>query len=117
MAAMDASSTTLKPGQAVRIRNPPAGDTFAKFRDRDGVIEYELPGEDDSWVVAVLRRKNERASGHVVRTPENDFEFIPVPGKDLEVITTEARVPNYHPSARIWAPEDDSDLAEKGVPL
>ena len=54
MAAMETSSTTLKPGQAVRIRNPPAGDTFAKFRDRDGVIEYELPGEDDSWVVAVL---------------------------------------------------------------
>ena len=43
MAAMDAT-TTLKPGQAVRIRNPPAGDTFAKFRDRDGVVEYELPG-------------------------------------------------------------------------
>ena len=116
MAAMD-TTTSLKPGQAVRIRNPPAGDTFAKFRDRDGVVEYELPGEDDSWVVAVLRRKNERASGHVVRTPENDFEFIPVPGKDLEVITTDVRVPNYHPSARIWAPEDDSDLAEKGIPL
>ena len=87
MAAME-TSPTLKPGQAVRIRNPPAGDTFAKFRDRDGVIEYELPGEDDGWVVAVLRRKNERASGHVVRTPENDFEFIPVPGKDCLLYTS-----------------------------
>ena len=26
-------------------------------------------------------------------------------------------MPNYHPSARVWAPEDDSDLAEKGIPL
>ena len=42
----------------MRIRNPPAGDSFAKFRDREGVIEYELPGEDDSWVAS--RRKNER---------------------------------------------------------
>ena len=60
LAAQEDTSTPLKPGQAVRIRNPPAGDTFAKFRDRDGVIEYELPGEDDSWVVAVLRRKTAR---------------------------------------------------------
>jgi len=117
MAAMDSSATTLKPGQAVRILAPPNGASFAKFRQREGVIEYALPGEDDAWVVAVLRRKNERASGHVVRTPENDFEFIPVEGKDLEVIKDEVRAPNYHPAARIWAPEDDADLAERGVPL
>jgi len=98
MAAMAVDAVAV--GATVRVVEPPEGDSWAKFRDRIGVVERAVPGEDALWVVAVKRQASERATTHVLRSPENAFEFLPCAAAALELVSTAAPAPDYSPEGR-----------------
>jgi len=78
---MEAQAAELEVGSAVRLVEPPAGASFAKFRGRSGVVVSRSAG-GSAWVVAVARL----GADLLVRTDvaENAFEFLCVDAADFE---------------------------------